>query len=133
MRRTLNLKQVSYLALRSQPSAMPQLAQEASSRLKGHAKILGDGLTEIRQRLPSAEIRSSRNAPAPDQNGHVFACVIGRNVTRIATVVRGDHQQVVVTHCALDLDQSCVKTLERPRIALYVIAVPVQHVKVNQI
>ena len=61
------------------------------------AEDVGQRLSEIRERLPRAQIDAGLDASAMQQQRHVLARVIGARRGRIVAVIGGNHQQIVVS------------------------------------
>ena len=99
------------------------------------AEIFGDGLPHIGQRVAYAEIHASTISRRIGEDRDIFARVVGRRPTRIriATVVRGDHQQVGKTEQRQKFSEHVVEFLERFSKPLDVLAVAVKHIEVHKV
>src|SRR5262245_18796186 len=59
--------------------------------------------------------------------------MVRRYVGRVTSMRSSNHKQIVTVHALLNLRQPPVKRLERPGVAFYVVAVTVQHVKIDKV
>src|SRR5207253_10976793 len=87
--------------------------------------VFGDGLAEVGQRRAEAQGDAGLCLRTEDQDGNVFAGMVGGRSGGVAAVVGGDDGEVLRVQLPLEAGQPGVKLLERAGISLDVVAVPV--------
>ena len=100
---------------------------------RGDAEQLGQRLRQIGEGGAIAEIGAGTGSRAAHEQRHVLARVIRARRRRIVAVVGGDDEQVVGTQLRQELAQPRVEALEVPRVALDVVAMPVDRVEVDEV
>ena len=109
------------------------LGERALAARRGHAEPLSRRRGKVRETAAHAEIDVAANRRTGDEQRHVLARVVGRNVRRFAAVVRGHQQQILRPESGEHLGQEGVQTDEVVRETRRVVAVAVLAVEVDQV
>ena len=101
----------------------------------GCAENFRDGLAHVREGGARAEIRAGIAARAVGEDRDVFARMIRGGIygIGIATVVRGDDQQIGRMQGGGERTEERIEFLERAREAFDVLAMAVEHVKIHEV
>ncbi len=109
------------------------IVQKARAGREFEAEVCGDGLADVGEGGAGAEVYAGTGGLAVDQQGRVFARVVGAGKGRIVSVIGGDHHQIVVAHRGFDLRQTRVEVFERSGVAFSVATMAVKHVEVDEV
>ena len=96
-------------------------------------KVLRDGLPEIRERRPHADVSAGTHTGAVQEHGHVLAGVIRTRCARIVAVIGRDHQQVVCRATRQQRGKPRVEPLEIRGVSLGIVPVSVHRVEVDEV
>jgi hypothetical protein len=80
-------------------------------------EVFRNGLAHIRQTPAGPEVDAARQTPAEKENRNIFAGVIGARGRRIAPVIRGDDQTIVVPKRVAEFGQPAIELLQAPGVA----------------
>ena len=98
------------------------------------AEDRGDGLAEISEGAPRAEIDAGAEAGAAAEDGDVLPGVIGvRAVGGVAAVIGGDEEEPALAEGSQEIGDRGVGLQERLGVALWVSAVAEEHVEIDQV
>src|ERR1043165_1565120 len=96
-------------------------------------KIFGYGLAEVGQCGANAQGNIRFGARTIDQDGYVFAGMVGRRGSRIASMVGGDDRQIAVFHVLVESRQPGVELFERRCITFDIVAMAIELIEIDQV
>src|SRR6266581_1239259 len=99
------------------------------------AKILGDGLAHVGQRVTNAEADGVPPSRAVRHNWYVFPRMIRRRPRGIgiAAMIGGDQQQVARRHGSQQRREKNIEFFQGPGKSLHVLPVPIEHVEIHEV
>src|SRR5450756_1064343 len=115
-------------------NSLGDVRKEARTCNRYHSEVLRHGGSKVRKRFADSQVCSTTARGRVRQNGHVLTCMVRmRGERRIAAMVGGDEQDIVMLHRPQQLGNLLIKTLQSDRIASHIAAVAEEHVKVDQV
>src|SRR5713226_9606660 len=109
--------------------------EEARAAGNSCAEILSDGLSHVGERVTDSERGAGRIFWSEGEDGNVFARMVGGGPARIriATVVGGEQQEIGCTELRKKRSEKRVEFFERARKAFDVLAMPEEHVEIDEV
>ena len=90
------------------------------------------GLADIGETLAVADVTGRDNWSEADHRD-ILAGMVATGPARIAAMIGGDHRQIARSHEGLEARQPAIKDLQCCRVTGNIAAMPIQHVKINEI
>ena len=99
----------------------------------GAGQVVVDGSGDVREAPADAQVHAALHGLSGHQQGDMLPGVVRAVMGRIAAVVGGDHEDVLILHEGQDVWELLVEALQGLRVPLHVPAVAVEHVEVHQV
>src|SRR3954452_21419929 len=97
----------------------------------GQTKMRDDRLSDVRETVPFSD--AACIGVADGQNRDLLARVVGAAPSRIATVVRCDHHQIIILKPLVKLGEPAVELLKRKSVARGIAPMAVEGIEINEV